>query len=161
MNKTVCSAALVAALVLGGCAGIPQYTQVGAPREAELQKMGPPTASYVDATGTRLQYSYGAWGRQTYNIDIDASGRVAAVTQALQPSVLNSLSGRELSSADFRRELGPPSEVGQIGSFGGDVWTWRYWEAGTPRLFHAYVDKQGMVVRTLSTDEPVRPWVGD
>jgi hypothetical protein len=161
MKKHWSAAILLAALALGGCADIPQNTQIGAPREDILQKMGPPTATYPLAAGTRLQYSYGAWGRQTYNIDLDASGHVTAVTQGLQASVLNSLSGRRLSSGDFVRELGPPVGVGKIGSYNGDVWTWRYWEAGIPRLFHAYVDGQGMVVRTLSTDEPIRPWGGD
>lgn len=161
MRSHLPAAVLTAALALGGCASVPQYTQIGAAREDVLQKMGPPTATYPMGAGTRLQYSYGTWGRQTYNIDLDASGHVAAVTQALQQSVLNSLSGRQLSSADFSRELGPPSSVGKIGSFSGDVWSWRYWDAGIPRLFHAYVDAQGMVTRTLSTDEPIRPWIGD
>lgn len=161
MKNTFSALALLGAMALGGCAGVPQYTQVGAAREDVLQKMGPPTATYPLAAGTRLQYSYGTWGRQTYNIDLDPSGHVAAVTQALQQSVLNSLSGRQLSSADFTRELGPPSSVSKIGSYSGDIWTWRYWDAGIARLFHAYVDGQGMVTRTLSTDEPVRPWIGD
>ena len=75
----------------------------------------------------------------------------------MQPSVLDRLSGAVLSGADIRRELGAPAMVTRVGSFKGDVWSWRYEEMGIPRLFHAYIDPQGMVARTNSTDEPIRP----
>ncbi len=123
--------------------------------------MGSPSATYALPAGQRLQFSWGPFGRQTWNVDLDAAGRVTAVTQALQPSELDKLSGRQLSTAEITRELGPPAIIDRVWSFSGDVWTWRYWEIGTPRFFHAYVDKAGMVVRTLSTDEPARKWRGD
>lgn len=154
-------AACLAASLLAGCAGIVQNTPVGAPREQVLQNMGTPTATYPLPAGTRMQYSGQPHGRYVYNIDLDAAGRVTAVTQSLQSHLLDRFSGRMVPVAELQREIGPPAEVGKIYSFSGDVWTWRWWEIGTPRLFHAYVNSQGMVERTLSTDEPIRPWMGD
>lgn len=154
-------AACLAAGLLVGCAGIVQNTPVGAPREQVQQNLGPPTATYPLASGTRLQYSGQPAGRQVYNIDLDATGRVASVSQALQPHLLDRFSAGGMPVADLQREIGPPAYRGRIFSFSGDVWTWRWEEIDIPRLFHAYVNSQGMVERTLSTDEPIRPWIGD
>ena len=154
-------AAGLAAWALAGCAGIAQNTPLGTPREQVLQNLGKPTATYPLPAGTRLQYSGQPSGRQVYNIDLDAAGKVAAVTQAMQPQVLNRVAIPGVSSADLQREIGPPAMVGKVFHFAGDVWTWRWEEMGIPRLFHAYVNPQGIVERTLSTDEPIRPWVSD
>ncbi|RYG14620.1 MAG: hypothetical protein EON92_01330 [Burkholderiales bacterium] len=152
---------LAITVALAGCATVEQTLPVGSSKDAVLQRMGPPTAIYPLGAGTRLQYSWGPYGRLTYNVDLDASGQVTATTQSLQPSELNKLSGLRLSTGDITRELGPPVIIDKVASFSGDVWTWRYWEIGIPRFFHAYVDASGIVVRTLSTDEPTRPWRGD
>ncbi len=53
--------------------------------------------------------------------------------------------------------LGPPFEVGAVASFQGDVLSWRYWDPGPlARLFHVYVDPQGIVQRVHSSDVNVR-----
>ncbi len=154
-------AACLAACVLAGCAGIAQNTSPGTPREQVLQNLGKPTATYPLPAGTRLQYSGQPSGRQVYNIDLDAAGKVVAVTQMMQPGVLNRFAGGGVTAADLQRDIGPPAMVGKVYHFPGNVWTWRWEEMGIPRLFHAYVNPQGMVERALSTDEPIRPWVSD
>lgn len=155
-RRILASLAALLALLAAGCAQLEQAVRPGTPREQVLQAWGPPTATYPLASGTRLQYSRQPMGRQVYNIDLDAAGRVAAFTQALQPSVLERVpvDGR-WTADDVRREFGLPQEISRVGDFRGDVWTYRYLDLNNPRFFHVYLDAQGVVRRAHSTDEVV------
>jgi len=71
----------LAALALAGCAVrpfAPTGVPAGAPRDEVLRIMGPPTATYAMPDGhERLEYNRMPFGKHTFMIDLDASGRVA------------------------------------------------------------------------------------
>lgn len=149
--------ALSLLLLAGGCATqLSETVRPGTPREQVLQAWGTPTASYSMPSGTRLQYSRQPFGRQVYNIDLDAAGRVAAFSQALQPASLDRVPvDGSWTTEDVLREFGPPQQISRVGDFDGDVWTYRWAELNNPRFFHIYLDRKRTVRRAHSTDEVV------
>jgi hypothetical protein len=107
------------------------------------------------ASGTRLQYSTQPSGSVVYNVDLDASGHVVSVQQALQASGFARVAIDHWQTPDVLREFGRPAEVGQVYSFNGQVWSYRYHEfAGALKLFNVYLDGAGVVRRTDSIDDP-------
>ena len=144
---------LAGMLLLTSCAALEQAVQPGTPREGVLAAWGPPTATYPLPGGSRLQYSRQPLGREVYNIDLDAQGRVSSYYQALQPAVFAQIGIGQWGTADVLRTFGRPAEVSRVGDFAGDVWTYKYLEFNNPRQFHIYLDAQGIVRRAHPTDE--------
>jgi hypothetical protein len=152
----------VLAASLAACASLPGSVAPGTPREQVLASLGPPTATWPLADGTRLQYSGQPAGRQVFNIDLDASGRVVRVNQALRMEWLRSLGAEgRWRTDDLLRELGRPAYTARVRSVDGEVWTWRFTDfASAPYLLHVDVDPQGVVQRIYAMLEPIRPWFG-
>jgi hypothetical protein len=163
MNPSpVLAACTLAVALLSGCAGVPEKISPGTNREEVVQALGAPTAIWqMPAGGTRLQYSRQPQGRQIYDIDLDASGRVVQVLKALDPVNLDKVpvDGRWRSD-DVLREFGTPAMKATLRSVSGEIWSYRYMGVTAPFLFHIDVDPQGVVRRTYSTLEPIRPWFG-
>ena len=44
----------------------------------------------------------------------------------------------------------------RVVSFQGDVWTYRFLEANSPRQVHLHIDPEGVVRRLMFTDELMR-----
>lgn len=145
---------LFAAACITGCAALSDAVRPGTPRAQVLEAWGSPSAVYgLAGGGTRLQYSRQPLGREVYNIDLDASDRVASFEQALQPSVLAQVQAGTWTVDDVRRRFGLPFQVSRVGDFNGDVWTYRYQELNNPRQFHVYLDAAGVVRRAHPSDE--------
>jgi hypothetical protein len=138
---------------LAGCAGVPQWEQPGALRADVLTRLGPPTAVHALAQGERMQYSQQPAGTQVYNLDFDAAGRLLRVEQALDPAVFGQIGVDRWTRADVLRLLGKPGLVEHVARFDGDIWTYRFEEAGLRRQLHVHLDPGGVVRRILSTDE--------
>ena len=66
-----------------GCAPNPDHAALGASRADVISAYGKPSADFALPSGARLQYSRQPYGRQVYNIDLDASGKVASAQQVL------------------------------------------------------------------------------
>jgi hypothetical protein len=117
---------LVAALTLGGCALAPP--QPGAPRAEVLRTWGPPTAHHALPDGSdRLEYASGPYGRTTWMVDLDASGRVRQARQVLNEAEFESvMATRGLRRAGVLRRLGAPGARRPLGWLGGEIWSWRY-----------------------------------
>lgn len=98
--------------------------------EAEvLQRWGPPTARHtLAAGGQRLEYATGPFGRSTWMLDLDASGRLAAAEQVLTDTSLQALQAvlPGMARDELRRRLGTPGERRSGGRQGGEIWSWRY-----------------------------------
>jgi hypothetical protein len=156
------SACALAVALLCGCAGVPEKITAGTGREQVVQALGAPTAVWpMPAGGTRLQYSRQPQGRQIYDIDLDASGRVVQVRQVLERGSLDRVPvDGSWRSEDVLREFGTPAMKATLRSVSGEIWSYRYMDASAPFLFHIDLDPQGVVRRTYSTLEPIRPWVG-
>jgi hypothetical protein len=100
-------AALLSACALGPYSpgGVPP----GAPRDEVLRIMGPPTATYTMPDGhVRLEYNRMPAGRQTFMIDLDASGRMARWENVLDENYFNAIQPG-MTTAEVLRLIGPPS----------------------------------------------------
>ncbi|MDE2274956.1 MAG: hypothetical protein KGK09_01540 [Burkholderiales bacterium] len=121
-------AALTAALA--GCAAIGLHPPVAGQTEAQvLARDGPPTARYAMPGGAaRLEYASGPAGRETWMVDIDASGHVIAARQVLNEAAFDAFQRHAagMSRAQLLRTLGTPGERRGGGWQGGEVWSWRY-----------------------------------
>ncbi len=136
------------------CAGVPQWEQPGAAREAVIARLGSPTAVHPLPGGERLQYSQQPAGRQVHNLDFDRAGRLLVVEQVMDPAVFARIETGRWTRDDLLRQFGPPALVERVARFDGDIWTWRYLEAGSLfRQLHVYLDRAGVVRQVLNTDE--------
>ncbi|MDM0065141.1 hypothetical protein [Variovorax sp. J31P207] len=142
-------AAAVATLLgglLAGCASDPSRVPLGAPRDAVLQQLGPPTATYRFTGGERLQYSRGPAGFQVSNVDLDAAGRVQSVRQELDEGLFGgTIRPGEWRIPDVLFTYGPPYQQTRVTSFNGTVWSWRYLHINNRRFLYIYVDPTGLV----------------
>jgi hypothetical protein len=161
MNKTstaLRSLLLLAAVWLAGCAGLPEQLQTGTPRAQVVERLGPPTGEYALPDGVRLQYSRQPLGRQVYNLDFGADGRLRRVEQVLDAeAMLKSIQVDRWTREDVLRHLGRPALVEHVARFDGDIWTYRYLELNNERLAHVHIDRGGVVRKLLFLDEFIPP----
>lgn len=143
-------------LAIAGCATDPSRLPLGSTRAEAVQQMGQPTATYpMPGGGERLQYSRAPSGYQVNNVDLDAAGRVVAVTQALDNPIHDSpIVIGQWREADVLRTFGRPYQVTRVTSFGGPIWSWQFMDLSMPRLFYVYFDPDGVVVRYFAGDSP-------
>ena len=143
----------IAVLGVTGCASNPDRVAAGASRDDVLRSYGAPTADIRTPGGERLQYSRQPAGQQVYNIDLNAEGKVVSVTQAMTEAQFALVQLDVWRVADVVRAFGKPALTGQVYSFKGDVWSYRYDYFGTHKQFHVFIDPQGVVRRTQVTEE--------
>ncbi|MFN7724688.1 MAG: hypothetical protein ACK5QH_06415 [Rubrivivax sp.] len=120
--------------VLSACATPPAW--VGQTETQVLARWGAPTARYTLTAPTagappavqRLEYASGPYGRTTWMLDLDASGRVVAARQVLDEAALAAFQATApgLGREALLRALGTPGERRHGGWAGGQVWSWRY-----------------------------------
>lgn len=154
MNTLLRTAILGLALVLSGCALMPERLLPGTARADIVQRLGPPTAEYPLPDGMRLQYSRQPAGQQVYNLDLDAQGRLRKVEQVLDISWMQqNIAIDRWTRDDVLRHMGRPALAERVWSFTGDVWTYRFLEYNNPRQAHVHIDPQGVVRKLVFTDE--------
>jgi hypothetical protein len=133
--------------LLTACAG-PGITPlaVGAGEAEVRQAWGEPTGRYTVPGGTRLEYATGPYGRTTWMVDLDASGRVTARRQVLDWSNLQAVQGRVpgMTRDELLRTLGRPGERRSGGRQGGEVWSWRF-ESPFCLWFQSSIGDDGIV----------------
>ncbi len=155
--RTGPAALLAAAVLLAGCAGEPTRLAIGTSRDDTLRQLGRPTATYpMPGGGERLQYSRAPAGFEVNNVDLDRAGQVVAVTQELDERLFDRTIQPGVGTwrtADVLRTYGRPFEITQVGSFDGNIWTWRYKFQNTPRLLFIYIDPNGVVQRYHTGDD--------
>ena len=124
---TATAIALSAAALLGGCVLPPPAS--GRTEADVLREWGMPTGRYALPTGgQRLEYATGPYGRTTWMIDLDETGRVRGSEQVLNERRFADFQGRSpgMTRAEVLRELGRPGERRGGGRQGGELWSWRY-----------------------------------
>ncbi len=155
MTMRWCRLAALAALgVLGACAGYgPAQVRTGQTPEEVARTMGPPTGRHTMADGhQRLEYARGPYGKHTWMIDLDAQGRVAAVTQVLTEANFNRIPAG-MGRSELLATLGQPSARRPGGWQGGEIWAWRY-DAVFCTWFMATVGEDGTVRDTGYGPDP-------
>lgn len=153
--QTLCRslAASVMALALAACM-VPQWQKPGMP-QAEVEKgMGKPTVVVpLPDGGTRFVYSQQPAGQQVYHMDFDTQHKLTRVEQVLDTAHFFALRNGVDTRDDVYRVFGPPAKVEGVYSFKGDIWTYRFMDNGNPRRAHVHIDPQGVVQKTMFTDE--------
>jgi hypothetical protein len=125
---------------LAGCAGYsPGDLGPGSTESQIVERMGPPTDRVsTPEGGSRLEYARGPFGKHTYRVELDALGRVKAVSQILTEANFEALP-IGASPAEVRDRLGRPSET-RVGWRGvGEVWSYRYEWFNVCRWFQVWL----------------------
>lgn len=157
MLKPVFSFMAMALMTLAtGCA-VPSV-QPGASRDEVVSRYGTPSRVVALASGTRLQYSRQPAGQSAVMVDLDAAGRVTAVREVLNLAGFSTLVVGQSSREDTERALGRPASVDRVGSWPGDIMTYRWRDHDQDMLYWFYLDARQVVQRTAQGMEfPVRP----
>jgi hypothetical protein len=143
--------------VLTACATPPPAP--GTARQDVLQARGQPTARYALPEGAeRLEYATGPFGRTTWMIDLDATGRVQHARQVLNEAEFLQVQIRagsgEMTREELLRWIGTPGERRSGGWAGGEVWSWRY-PTNDCLWFQASVATNGRVTSAAFGTDPV------
>ncbi len=134
-----------AALWLAGCSVFPiSSVKPGMSREEVTAAMGPPTAAVNLPQGTRLQYSGQPGGQFAFMVDLDAAGRVASVRQVLTENDFSRIVPGRWTEADVLREFGRPALITRVGSWNGDILTYR-WYGMQDMFYWVYLDASRVV----------------
>ena len=135
--------------VLGLFAACTTPPALNAPASEVLKAWGAPTATYpLQPAGQRLEYATGPYGRMTWMVDVDASGRVTQARQVLSEAEFFKLQSAQALTRDMTRDevlrwIGTPGQ--QRGARGGgQTWSWRY-PTNDCLWFQLSLDAQGMV----------------
>lgn len=145
MLKFFLPAAVTAALALGGCAV--GSVQPGDSGEAVTARYGTPSRVVPLTTGSRLQYSRQPAGQSAFMVDLDASGRVTAAREVMNPANFVRVVPGQWTREDTERELGRPASIDHVASWPGDILTYRWLDADQPMYFSVYLDARNRVQR--------------
>ena len=156
MFKPIFSFISVALLTLAaGCAV--QSVQPGVSRDEVVSRYGTPSRVVALAAGTRLQYSGQPAGQSAVMVDLDAAGRVTSVREVLNPAGFAAVVVGKSTREDTERALGRPASVDRVGSWSGDILTYRWREQDRDMLYWVYLDASQVVQRTAQAAEiPIR-----
>ena len=119
-------AAILAALASACMTPPPAPGQSG---DEVLRSWGTPTARYELPQGAqRLEYATGPYGRSTWMVDLDATGRVSSARQVMTEPFLTGFQGRlpGMPRRELLLNLGTPGDRRGGGRQGGEIWSWLY-----------------------------------
>jgi hypothetical protein len=142
--QTVSGAAL-AALLVTGCAF--NGVQPGMSREQVIASYGTPTRTVPLASGTRLQYSTQPTGQTATMVDLDAAGKVVSARQVLNLRDFSRIEVDKWTRQDVEREFGRPATMDRVGSWSGEIMTYRWLAADQPMFYWVYLDAANVVRR--------------
>ncbi len=160
---TRASSVISTVLLVAGCAGYGPGDLKPGQTEADVRaRMGEPTDRVVSPGGSRLEYARGPYGKHTYRIELDASGRVRSVNQLLTERNFEAVRPGD-TKADVRDRLGRPAET-RVGWRGvGEVWSYRYDYRIDCRWFQVWLVDDRVREASYATDpvcEEKRPAIG-
>jgi outer membrane protein assembly factor BamE (lipoprotein component of BamABCDE complex) len=127
----------------------------GVTTEAEIRdQMGKPETERMFEDGSkRFEYPRGPQGTTTYMVDIDAHGKLVAVTQVL--TAANFAKVRiGMTEDEVGRLLGKPGDIAVYRLKPETVWSWK-WQEGGPSgdaFFNVHFDASGVVYTTSRSD---------
>lgn len=143
---------LAAVALLTACSGYgPPDAVVGMGRIELVAQMGPPDMERHLNEGTRLEFPRGPYGKHTWFVYLDASGRATRTEQVLTEQNFNRIDAG-MTQDDVRQLLGRPGEVQMLGRARGVVWNYRY-ENNSCNWFQVELSLQQQV-RSAGYGEP-------
>ena len=154
-----CNASLAVVLVAASLCACTAYAPTrfapGATIADVTQAMGRPTGEYqLPGSGNkRLEFARGPFGKHTYMLDFDASGRMVSSQQVLSENNFNALR-TGTSRDDLLMSLGHPSDVKTLPYQHRLLWSYRY-EGPFCQWFQVGLDARGQVVDTGYGPDPM------
>lgn len=143
---------LVGVLFLSACSGYgPPQNLAGVTREQIVASMGPPDVQRQVEGGTRLEFPRGPYGRHTWFVYLDATGRAIRSEQVLTEANFTQINPGMTRDAVLLR-LGRPGEVEGLGRSRGSIWSYRF-EGPFCRWFQIEMSLE-QTVRSAGYGEP-------
>lgn len=145
---------LALAALLGGCAAVgPGAAVPGDTLENVRQRLGAPSAEYPSASGRRLEYGAGAFGKQAWMLDFDERDRLVRSQNVRDRMVFDRIRPG-ITSAELLQELGRPSGTWRVRYHDQTVWTYRF-DGPFCEVFHVGVTPDGRVEDTSYGPDPL------
>ena len=138
-------AACLLALLTAACTGPGAF--VGRSETDLRGALGPPLGEYANADGSRtLAYSPGVYSGQTYLAEVDPSGAVRGVRQALVEENFQRIEPG-MTREEVLRLIGPPVDSMAFPRKQEVSWEYRFIDTwGYRALFYVNLDPRGIVV---------------
>lgn len=132
--------ALLAALVLGGCASVSQYPP-GTPYEEVVKGLGNPQVSCPTADGrTRMIWSQEPMGEQVWVTTVGSDRLIGKFQQVMQPGMFDKLNQGSWTAAQVRCEYGAPAKIQTFPDKPEYlVWEYRFMGGGDDSFMMLYV----------------------
>jgi hypothetical protein len=116
--------ALAGALLASGCTWGPVGVPAGSATSELIQRAGQPVARLERNGQQRWEYGSGSYGKFTWMVDLDTSGKVKSVEQVLTEASFAQVRAGQKAD-DLRWALGKPTEL--RGAWRGvELWSYRY-----------------------------------
>ena len=124
--RAAAAATLIASLAACAVMRAPATLPVGTPIAEARQAYGGASGEYpLAGGGTRLEFRQGSFGRQTFMLDFDASGRLVSTQQVLTPSTFASITPG-MPQDEVLARIGRPAFVFPVGWQQLQVWNYRF-----------------------------------
>ena len=122
-----------------------------------VEQLGRPNDRHPMPGGvTRLEFARGPMGRHTYMVDVDATGRVIAWRQVLDPVTVTTRVRAGMTLAQVRQELGRPGRWLVEGASGRRVAYWRFESPQRCEVLSAEFDGDVLVQAGVTGDPNCR-----
>jgi len=143
------------AIALAGCATAWWHPPQPGERLAEVrQRLGEPSAEHaLPASGRRLEYATGPFGKHTWMADFDADGRLLRFEDVLTEAQFARIEAG-MTAEQVRVQLGRPSRIWAVRYHSQTVWSYRY-NSLACLLFHVGLTPQGVVEDTSYGPDPL------
>ena len=146
---------LMALALWAGCASYgPTSLGVAATVAEATQAMGAPSGDYgLPDAGRRLEFARGPYGKHTWMLDFDASGRLIVWHQVLTEARFNAILAG-MAANEVLQRIGHPSDTSPLPYQRRQLWSYRY-EGPFCLWFQVGIDAQGQVADTGYARDPI------
>jgi len=119
-------AAALALAALAACTTAPGALPPGTPIADARRSFGGVSGEYrLPDGGTRLEFRQGTYGKQTFMLDFDATGRLVSSQQVLTPQIFATIT-LGLTHEQVLMRIGHPAYVFPVGWQKLQVWSYRF-----------------------------------
>lgn len=144
---------LILCLAATACATFPGGLPLGSPISDVGRVIGSPTGEYnLPGGGRRLEFAQGQFGRQTYMLDFDASGRLVVSEQVLTEANFAKITPG-MARDEVLMRLGRPVNVLTVPRQKLRVWSYRFFR-GDCIWFQISISDAGFVSEASMGTDP-------